>query len=146
MNRLLKASRLLRRFTRRLKNRLFAREISRKQLNIMIDNKLILGLKIAANDLEVPIYVVAEHCLQVGLEEIYLERHDAAFKANLQRHLQKHHLLVPSVDPVDERLAVRVRRFKNGLRLLKVFELSTDAKRQKEILIRLIDDLARGDK
>lgn len=146
MNRLLKASRLLRKLTGKLRNRFATREISRRQLNITIDNKLILGLKFAARDLEVPIYVVAEHCLQLGLQEVYLERHDKAFKANLQQHLQRNHLLVPSIDPIDERLGVRVRRLRNAMRFLRFFEVSTDVKRQQELLIKLIHELAGGGK
>lgn len=84
MTRLLKTKRLLRKYARRLQSRFVPKAISRRQLNITIDNKLILGLKFAAKDLEFPVYVIAEHCLQLGLQEIYLERHDEAFKANLQ--------------------------------------------------------------
>ena len=54
MNRLLKASRLLKKLTGKLRSRFVPKEISRKQLNITIDNKLILGLKFAAKDLGVP--------------------------------------------------------------------------------------------
>jgi len=146
IDRFIKTKKLLKEYAKKFKSRFVPKEISRKQLNITIDDKLILGLKFAARDLEFPVYVVAEHCLQLGLQEIYLERHDEAYKQNLQRHLLRHHLLVQNLDPLDERLGQRVRRFKNAIRFLKLFEIKTDVKAQREILVRLIEELAGGGK
>ena len=140
-----KVMKILSKHGKKLKGRFIRREIARKQFNIICDKRLIQGLKFSGRQLEVPVYVIAEHAMQLGLDEIYLEEHDPAYKENLKRHLIKHHLLVESLDPLDERLGNRVRRLKNAMRFLRFFEISTDVKRQEQLLIKLIDDLAAGD-
>jgi hypothetical protein len=140
-----KAMRIYRKYSKRFKSRFLRREIARKQFNVYCDERLILGLKLSARQLEVPLYVITEHAIQLGLHEIHLEEHDPAYKENLKRHLIQHHLLVDNLDPLDERLGNRVRRLKNAMRFLRFFEISTDVKRQEQLLIKLIDDLAAGD-
>ncbi len=141
-----KIMRICRKYKKKFKSRFVRKEIGRKQFNIICDERLIQGLKFSARQLEVPVYVITEHAMQLGLQEIHLEKHDAAYKENLQRHLIKHHLLVDNLDPIDERLGTRVRRLKNAMRFLKLFEITKDVKEQRDILGRLIDELARGDR
>ena len=139
-----KVKRICRKYAKKLKGRFIRREITRKQFNIICDERLIQALKFSAKCFEMPVYVITEHAMQLGLQEIHLEKHDAAYKENLQRHLIKHHLLVDNLDPIDERLGNRVRRLKNAMRFLKFFETTTDVKEQREILIRLINELMGG--
>ena len=141
-----KVMRICRKYTKRFKSKFVRKEIARRQFNIICDERLIEALKFSAKCFEVPVYVITEHAMQLGLQEIHLEEHDAAYKENLQRHLIKHHLLVDNLDPIDERLGNRVRRLKNAMRFLKLFEITKDVKEQRDILVRLIDELARGDR
>ena len=43
----------------------------RKVFGFLCDPKLALGVKFIAADLKVPIYVVAEHLLQLGVAQMY---------------------------------------------------------------------------
>lgn len=135
-----KVMRICRKYTKKLRSRFVRRKITRKQFNIICDERLIQALKFSAKDLEVPVYIIAEHAIQLGLHEIHLEKHDEAYKENLKRHLIKHHLLVDNVDPIDERLGNRVRRLKNAIKLLKFLELESDPKKQTAIIERLIKE------
>ena len=135
-----KIKRVCRKYTKKFKSKFIQREIGRKQFNVLCDQRLIQALKFSAKDLEVPVYVVTEHAIQLGLHEIHLEKHDPAYKENLQHHLIKHHLLVDNLDPIDEHLGKRVWRLKNAIKLLKFLELESDPKKQSTIIERLIEE------
>ena len=135
-----KVMRICRKYKRKFRSKFVRKEIARRQFNIICDERLIEALKFSARYLEVPVYVITEHAIQLGLHEIHLEKHDAAYKENLQRHLIKHHLLVDNLDPIDERLGNRVRRLKNAIKLLKFLELESDPKKQSAIIERLIEE------
>ncbi len=135
-----KVKRVYRKYAKKLRSRFVRKEIARRQFNIICDERLIQALKFTARYLEVPVYVITEHAMQLGLREIHLERHEPAYKENLQRHLIKHHLLVDNLDPIDERLGNRVRRLKNAIKLLKFLELESDPKKQSAIIERLIEE------
>ncbi len=135
-----KVIRICRKYSKKFKSRFVRKEIARKQFNIICDERLIHALKFSARYLEVPVYVITEHAIQLGLHEIHLEKHEPAYKENLQRHLVKHHLLVDNLDPINERLGNRVRRLKNAIKLLKFLELESDPKKQSAIIERLIEE------
>jgi hypothetical protein len=135
-----KVIRICRKYTKKLRSRFVRKEIARRQFNIICDERLIQALKLSARELEVPVYVITEHAIQLGLHEIHLEEHEPAYKENLRRHLVKHHLLVDNLDPIDERLGNRVRRLKNAIKLLKFLELESDPKKQTAIIERLIKE------
>jgi hypothetical protein len=135
-----KIKRVCRKYTKKFKSKFIQREIGRKQFNVLCDQRLIQALKFTARYLEVPVYVITEHAIQLGLHEIHLEKHEPAYKENLQRHLVRHHLLVDNLDPIDERLGNRVRRLKNAIKLLKFLELESDPKKQSAIIERLIEE------
>ncbi len=146
MNRLLKTKRLLGKYAKKFKGRFVPKVISRRQLNISCDEKLILALRVVAKSLESPVYCVAEHALQLGLSEMLYLSGDEAYKQDLQRHLLKHHLLVKDLDPLDERLSRRVIRLRNAIKYLQFFEVTTNPKEQREIISRFIKELAGGHK
>ena len=135
-----KVIRICRKYTKKLRSRFVRREIARRQFNIICDERLIQALKFSAKYLEVPVYIITEHAIQLGLHEIHLEEHEPAYKENLRRHLIEHHLLVDNLDPIDERLGNRVRRLKNAIKLLKFLELESDPKKQTAIIERLIKE------
>lgn len=140
-----KLMRFYNKYLKKLKGRFIRREITRKQFNITCDQRLAEALKVSAKFFEVPVYVITEHAIQLGLHEIYLEKHDEAYKENLKRHLIKHHLLVDNLDPIDERLGNRARRLKNAIKLLKFLELKSDPKKQSAIIERLIEEATAGE-
>ena len=135
-----KVNRFCRKYAKTFKSKFIQGEIGRKQFNVLCDQRLIQALKFSAKDLEVPVYVITEHAIQLGLHEIHLEKHEPAYKENLQHHLIKHHLLVDNLDPTDERSGNRVRRLKNAIKLLKFLELESDSKKQSTIIERLIEE------
>ena len=85
--------RTLKRYKKRLEQR-FTQQNGRTQLNFTCDNELVLGLKALAQHLEIPIYPLAEHILQLGMAEVLTSIGDKALRENLQRHLLQDHLLV----------------------------------------------------
>lgn len=135
-----KVKRVYRKYAKKLRSRFVRRKVTRKQFNIICDERLIQALKFSAKYLEVPVYVITEHAIQLGLHEIHLEKHEPAYKETLKHHLVRHHLLVDNLDPIDERLGNRVRRLKNAIKLLKFLELESDPKKQSAIIERLIEE------
>ena len=75
-----------RRYKRKLEKR-FSQEIGRRQLNFACDERLILLLKLLAKELEVPIYTLAEHLLQLGGAEVAILMKDEALRNQLCHHL-----------------------------------------------------------
>ena len=76
-----------------LLDRRHAKTIKRKQFNMTIDEGLVLAVKLLAETLEVPRYVVTEHALQLGCYQIYAASKDPERLRELQEHLVKVHLL-----------------------------------------------------
>ena len=52
-------------YKKRLEKR-FTRQVRRSQFNFACDERIIIALKMMARRLEAPVYVVAEHTLQLG--------------------------------------------------------------------------------
>ncbi len=61
------------------------------------ESKLASGVKLLAHALEVPIYPLAEHLLQLGAREVFRELEDPERKKRLQEHLLQGRLLVPAL-------------------------------------------------
>ncbi len=74
----------------------------RKVFGFLCDPKLALGVKLIAADLKVPIYVVAEHLLQLGVAQMSPNLEDEEAKRQLQEHLVSKHLLMHALDERDE--------------------------------------------
>ena len=139
-----KVRKVCRKYAKKFKNRFVPKAISRRQLNVSCDERLILALRVVAKRLESPLYCVAEHALQLGLSEMLYLSGDEAYKQALERHLLRHHLLVKDLDPLDEKLSRRVIRLRNAVKFLTFFEAKTNPKEQREILSRFIKELAGG--
>jgi len=58
-----------------------------------IDADLVLVVKLLAQVLELPKYVITEHALQLGCYQIYAASKDPEKRRELQEHLIKVHLL-----------------------------------------------------
>jgi len=58
-----------------------------------IDAELVLGVKLLAEILKVPRYVIVEHLLQVGCHHIYQALQDPEKRQELEKHLIEVHLL-----------------------------------------------------
>ena len=74
----------------------------RRVFGFLCDPKLALGVKFIAAHLKVPIYVVAEHLLQLGVAQMYPAIEDDEAKRELQEHLINEHLLVSALDEGNE--------------------------------------------
>jgi len=70
------------------------RRRKRKVFGFLCDPNLAFGVRFIAADLEVPIYTVAEHLLQLGVAQMYPALEDEEHKKELQEHLINEHLLV----------------------------------------------------
>jgi hypothetical protein len=70
-----------------------AKAVRRRQFNMTIDADLALAVKLLAEILEVPRYVVTEHLLQVGCYHIYEAMQDPQTRQELEKHLIEVHLL-----------------------------------------------------
>ena len=123
---------------KRYKNRLarrFSKEIKRKQFNFFCDRRIIIILKAFAGRLEVPVYVLAEHCLELALSEVDELTKDDALKDGLSRHLVREHLLVPTVKPQAAHISRRLLRLMNAMQLLELLELIKSPEEQAEIIL-----------
>lgn len=116
----------------------FTKEIGRKQFNYYTDRALITLLRLQARHLEVPIYVLCEHCLQLGLAEVYAMTQDEALKDQLCRHLVQDHLLTPITKPESEPLTRRVLQLENAMHFLELLETRNNREEQKEIISALM--------
>jgi len=67
--------------------------IRRRQFNMMVDERIALGVKALAAILEVPRYVITEHMLQVGSYHILQALEDPEKREELEKHLIQMHLL-----------------------------------------------------
>jgi len=69
------------------------RAIKRRQFNMTVDDRIVLGVKALAAILEVPRYVMTEHLLQVGTYHVLTAIRDEDKRRKLEEHLVKVHLL-----------------------------------------------------
>ena len=67
--------------------------IKRRQFNMMVDDRIVLGVKALAAILEVPRYVITEHLLQIGRYQVLTAMSDEGKRRELKEHLVKGHLL-----------------------------------------------------
>ena len=104
----------------------------------MCDNKLVLGLKALAQHLEIPIYPLAEHILQMGMAEVITGIEDEAFIEDLQRHLLQDHLLVKELKPSSELISRRALRLQNSVRFLELIETRSSPEAQREVIEKLM--------
>jgi hypothetical protein len=74
----------------------------RKVFGFLCDPNLARGVKTLARYLEVPIYPLAEHLIQLGAGLVVPALDDEEKKKELQEHLANEHLLVPSFDKDNE--------------------------------------------
>ena len=73
--------------------RKYIKTIKRKQFNLTMAEEIILGVKLIATILEVPLYVACEHILQVGSYQLLRVLNDPQKRQKLTEHLVKVHLL-----------------------------------------------------
>ena len=100
---------LLHRFKAKYYNRVakkYVKTIKRRQLNFNCDEHIISGVKFLAVVLEVPVYVIGEHLLQVGCYHILAVIRDEDIKRRLTEHLVKTHLLGDK--PIDDEDILRL--------------------------------------
>ena len=84
----------------------------RKVWGFLADPRLPLAVKLLARDLEVPMFSIAEHALELGIAQMY-PFEDEQFKTELQCHLINEHLLAPALNArndYDEAMTARIRR------------------------------------
>ena len=129
----------LRRYKRRLEKK-FAKKIARKQLNFACDERIILGLKMMASSLEVPIYPIAEHLLQLGAAEVLISMKDEALRERLCRHLVEDHLLTPITKPESEPTLQRALRLEDVVRLLELLETKSSPEAVRETIVKLMEE------
>ncbi len=67
--------------------------IKRKQFNLTMAQDIVLGVKLIAAGLEVPMYVACEHILQVGSYQLLKALKNPEKRQKLTEHLVKVHLL-----------------------------------------------------
>ena len=128
----------LRRYKRRLEKK-FTKQIRRGQFNFACDERIILGLKMMAQCLEAPVYVVAEHTLQLGASELMVIVEDEALRERLCRHLVEDHLLTPVTKPESEPTSQRALKLENAMGLLELLETRSSLEEQKKIILRLME-------
>ena len=76
-----------------LLDRRHVKTIKRKQFNLTMAEDIIVGVKLIAAILEVPMYVACEHILQVGSYHILEAINDPESRQKLKDHLVQVHLL-----------------------------------------------------
>ena len=120
--------------------RKFHRERKRRQLNFMCDHVLCNLLQEMAKSLECPIYVIAEHVLEMGTGDVLILLQDMALKEELQRHLVEDHLLVEGLKPPGRHVSRRLQQIQNVLRIVSLIEQGVPGERVAEALDRLRKD------
>lgn len=95
---------------------------------------------------EVPIYVLCEHSLQLGIAEVYTMTQDEALKDKLCRHLVQDHLLTPVTKPESEPLSRRVIQLENAMHFLTLVETRATHEEQRGIVIDLMRKASEVDK
>ena len=94
----------------------------RRQFNFPCDADLRVKVKGLASALGCPIYVLAEHVMELGLLELDVTLRDETLKERLQRHLIQEHLLVTALPPEHSAVSRRAQRLHNYLKLLALYE------------------------
>jgi len=90
--------------------RKYVKTIARRQLNFACNENLVLAITGLSRLLKVPKYVIAEHALQVGLQETFEDViQGAEQRETLTEHLVKIHLLGEEVVDDDEVLGLEER-------------------------------------
>ncbi len=79
----------------------YIKTIKRKQFNLTMAEEVILGVKLIAASLEVPLYVACEHILQVGSYQVLKDIKDPRERQKLTEHLVKVHLLGDELEEDD---------------------------------------------
>ena len=133
--------RVVKRYKRRLAKR-FSREIRRRQLNIATDRALVTFIRLMAHQLEVPIYVLCEHSLQLGIAEVYTMTQDKALKDELCRHLVQDHLLTPVTKPESEPISRRALRLRNAMDFLRMLDDQKTPEAQRAVILRFAAEMA----
>jgi len=106
----------------------------RKVFGFLCDPELALGVKFIAAGLQVPIYTVTEHLLQLGMAQMHPNLEDEVSKKELQEHLINQHLLASALSEDNEydraaaanaRKAEKKRRarFDAAVKLVRVLEM-----------------------
>ena len=113
---------MFRKYKKKLEKLFKREEIGRKQLNFACDINLIARLKLLASYLDIPLYPLAEHVLELGISEITVIVKDKALTESLQRHLLEDHLLVGRLNPADKHTSDRATRIENALNFLNLIE------------------------
>ncbi|MDP2916928.1 MAG: hypothetical protein Q8O16_03230 [Dehalococcoidia bacterium] len=114
---------------------------TRIQFNFMCTRELAQRVKTLANLLEVPIYPLLEHTLELGLMELGVALDDQTSKEHLLRHLVQNHLLTPVIKPESDLISQRALRMENALKLLRILE----SRVTQEQLQALLERLLKGD-
>jgi hypothetical protein len=70
----------------------YVKSIKRRQLNFNCSQKLVTGVSLIAARLEVPLYCLLEHLLQVGAYHVAQAMQDQDKREKLMEHLVKVHL------------------------------------------------------
>jgi hypothetical protein len=109
-------------YRKKLEKRFKKDKIGRKQMNFTCDADLIARLKLLAKCLDIPLYPLAEHVMELGMSEVAVITQDRALTEVLQRHLLEEHLLVEQLNPVERHVPDKARRIDNALKLLKLVE------------------------
>jgi hypothetical protein len=132
--------RTVKRYKRKLEKR-FSHQ-KRTQLNFACDEKIVTGIKMLAKELEVPMYPLLEHLLQLGASEVLEINKNDHLKEELCRHLVQDHLLVPEteLEPPSEN-AIRVQR--SVVFLDTVADLAGDPKALAEIMVKMMKEAVR---
>ena len=113
--------RFLQRYKKKLERK-FSPQIERQGFNFQCDVTLANKVRLLATWLECPVYVVAEHLLELGMAEMGVMLLDDALTEHLQRHLLEEHLLVKHLDPEHETVSERVLRLQNAMEFLELYE------------------------
>lgn len=103
--------------------RKFRPQIKRTGFNFQCDIGLANLVRELARHLECPVYVIAEHTMQLGIAEVMETILDDALRERLQRHLLSDHLLVDHLLPEHETVSRRVQRLQNAMKLLELYEI-----------------------
>ena len=129
----------VKRYRKKLEKKL-SRQIRRQQFNFQCDKRLVDTLRGLAMHLEIPVYPLTEHVLQIGILEIITVIQDDTLKERLCRHLLKGHLLVHSIQPESELVTDRVLRLRNTRDFLRLMELKKNPEEQREIISQLWEE------
>jgi|WetSurMetagenome_2_1015567.scaffolds.fasta_scaffold184786_2 hypothetical protein len=133
----MKLFRTVKRYKRKLEKRFSHKK--RTQLNFACDEKIVTGIKMLAKELEVPMYPLLEHLLQLGASEVLEITKNDHLKEELCRHLVQEHLLVPVTD-IEPPSANAIKARKAVDFLDAVEELAGDPKALAEIMAKMMKE------